>query len=211
MQSYMLEFSGLFIAFALVLVIPGADFAVVVRQALVHGRRSAVITTLGISTAFMIHVSYTVLGLGLIISQSLLLFNLVKWAGVVYLVYIGIRALMSRRADVMIAVQNMGKTTQSARKAFALGFTVNALNPKAVFFFLAVFSTFVAPTTPSAVKFSYGMAMAVVVICWFSCVGIFLTTPAVQQFFSRISRWLDRVCGVMFIGFGIRLMFQKAS
>ncbi|AQS42387.1 MAG: Homoserine/Threonine efflux protein [Candidatus Tokpelaia hoelldobleri] len=211
MQPYVLEFSGLFIAFALVLVAPGADFAIVVRQALVHGRRSAMITTLGISTAFMIHVSYTVLGLGLIISQSLLLFNLVKWAGVAYLVYIGVRALMSRGTDVAVAAEMKEKITQSARKAFALGFTVNALNPKAVFFFLAIFSAFVAPATPSAVKFGYGLAMAVVVIIWFSCVGIFLTTPVVQRFFSRISRWLDRICGVVFIGFGIRLMFQEAS
>jgi len=210
MQSYMLEFSGLFIAFALVLVTPGADFAVVVRQALIYGRRNALITTLGTSTAFMIHVSYTVLGLGFIISQSLLLFNLVKWAGVVYLIYIGIRALMSQGADVAIATQTMGPTVQSARKAFALGFTVNALNPKAVFFFLAIFSTFVAPTTPAAIKFSYGLTMAVIAICWFSCVGIFLTTPVVQRFFSRISRWLDRVCGLVFVGFGIKLMFQKA-
>jgi len=62
----------------------------VMRQAFVYGRRNAFITAFGIETELMFHVIYTILELALVISQSLLLFNLVKWTGVVYLVYIGI-------------------------------------------------------------------------------------------------------------------------
>lgn len=93
MQPYFIEFSTLMAVFILVLIAPGADLAMVMRQAMAHGRRNACITVGGIAVALMFHVTYTLLGLGLIISRSLLLFNLVKWAGAAYLVYIGIRAL----------------------------------------------------------------------------------------------------------------------
>ena len=93
MSHYFYELLGLMAVFSIMVVSPGADFALVVRQSIVHGRRSAIITSFGIGTSLLFHISYTVLGLGLIVSKSLYLFGMLKWAGAAYLFYLGVKAL----------------------------------------------------------------------------------------------------------------------
>lgn len=213
MHVYLIELASLMAIFALALVSPGADMAMVIRQSLLHGRREAIITSFGIGAAMMMHLSYTIFGLGLIISKSILLFNLVKWCGVAYLVHIGIKALLASRHTTAIKAQVATVAEvrqQTALKAFSLGFAANALNPKAVFFFLSIFSTIVSMHTPALIKFSYGLVMAVCVITWFIGVSLFMTTPRMQVIFSRASRWVDRVSGVVFIGLGLKLATEKA-
>lgn len=213
MSQYLVELASLMAIFAFAIVSPGADLAMVMRQSLVQGRRAAVITSCGIGTALMLHVTYTILGLGLIISQSIYLFNIVKWCGVAYLVYIGIKALRAGRADLSAEAVKAGgeaKVEQSALRAFGLGFLANALNPKAVFFFLSIFSTVVSAHTPIAVKFGYGLVMATCLIAWFVGVSLFMTTPRMRAAFSRASQWIDRTSGLVFIALGIKLATEKA-
>ena len=171
MHQYLIEIASLMAIFSFVIVSPGADLAMVIRQSVVHGRRAAILTSLGIGTSLMFHMTYTILGLGLIISQSILLFNIVKWLGVAYLIYIGISALRAGRTDIDAMSRIAGeKKDQSSFKAFLLGFMANALNPKPVFFFLSVFSTVVSHDTPDSVKFAYGLVMASALIAWFVAV-----------------------------------------
>ncbi len=199
--------------FFFAIVSPGADLAMVIRQSIVQGRRAAIVTSFGIGASLMFHVTYTILGLGLIISQSIYLFNIVKWCGVAYLVYIGIKALRAGRtelpaetADAVGAVER-----QSLSRAFGLGFLANALNPKAVFFFLSIFSTVVSAHTPVVVKFGYGLVMATCLIAWFVGVSLFMTTPRMRAGFARMSQWIDRTSGVVFIALGIKLATEKAG
>jgi RhtB (resistance to homoserine/threonine) family protein len=198
--------------FVFAIVSPGADLAMVIRQSLMQGRREAIITSFGIGAAFMMHVTYTVLGLGLIISQSIYLFNIVKWCGVAYLVYIGIKALRAgtTKIDIDMSAQDQQRK-QSALKAFSLGFAANALNPKAVFFFLSIFSTVVSLHTPTEVKLGYGVVMATALISWFIGVSLFMTTPKMRAVFSRASKWIDRTSGVVFIALGLKLAIAKAQ
>jgi len=213
MSSYLLELASLMAIFSFAIVSPGADLAMVMRQSLVHGRRAAMITSFGVGASLMFHVTYTILGLGLIISQSIYLFNIVKWCGVAYLIYIGIKALRAGKADLSLeAVEGRAgaKSDQSALRAFGLGFLANALNPKAVFFFLSIFSTVVSAHTPIAVKFGYGLVMATCLIAWFVGVSLFMTTPRMRAAFSRASQWIDRTSGLVFIALGIKLATEKA-
>lgn len=212
-ETYMLELLSLMAIFSFVIVSPGADLAMVIRQSIVHGRRAAILTSFGVGTSLMFHMTYTILGLGLIISQSILLFNIVKWLGVAYLIYIGISALRAGSTDVnaMTAAGTDDAGQQSAAKAFLFGFMANALNPKPVFFFLSVFSSVVSHDTPDAMKFAYGLVMASALIAWFVGVSFFMTTARMRSAFSRASRWIDRVSGVVFIGFGLKLATEKAG
>ena len=150
MTQYWIELASIMAVFSFAIVAPGADTAMVMRQAIVHGRRAAILTSIGVGVSLMFHVSYTILGLGLIISQSILLFNLLKWLGVAYLVYIGVQSLRAGRVTLDAGVPDAsGKALpQTAFKGFALGFLANALNPKPVFFFLSVFSAIVSHETP---------------------------------------------------------------
>lgn len=212
MHPYLFELASLMAIFAFAIVSPGADLAMVMRQSIVHGRRAAIVTSFGIGASLMVHVTYTILGLGLIISQSIYLFNIVKWCGVAYLVYIGIKALRAGKADLSVEAMgdNEDKDRQTALRAFGLGFLANALNPKAVFFFLSIFSTVVGAHTPIAVKFGYGLVMATCLIAWFVGVSLFMTTPRMRAAFARASQWIDRTSGLVFIALGIKLATEKA-
>ena len=213
MSQYLLELASLMAIFSFAIVSPGADLAMVMRQSIVHGRRPAIITSFGIGTSLMFHVTYTILGLGLIISQSIYLFNIVKWCGVAYLIYIGIKALRAGQTEISVDAAPSGEPvkSQSAVKAFGLGFAANALNPKPVFFFLSIFSTVVHAHTPIMIKFGYGLVMATCLIAWFVGVSLFMTTPRMRAAFTRASKWIDRASGLVFIALGIKLATEKAA
>jgi RhtB (resistance to homoserine/threonine) family protein len=213
LHPYLFELASLMAIFAFAIVSPGADLAMVMRQSLINGRRSAILTSFGIGTSLMVHVTYTILGLGLIISQSITLFNIVKWCGVAYLVFIGIKALRAKPAETVHETDGTAvvREPQSALKAFGLGFAANALNPKPVFFFLSIFSTVVSIHTPVPVKFGYGLVMASCLILWFVGVSLFMTTPSMRARFTRISHWIDRTSGLVFIALGLKLATEKAA
>jgi RhtB (resistance to homoserine/threonine) family protein len=210
--DYLIELAAVMAVFSFAIVAPGADTAVVMRQSLVHGRRAGILAAFGIGTSLLFHVSYTILGLGLIVAQSLLLFSIIKWVGAAYLIYMGIMAL---RAPVMVlpddAAAPLDATKVSAAKSFALGFVTNALNPKPILFFLSLFSVLVSHETPALVKGAYGLVMATALIAWFSGVSYFITTVRVRRGFARIGPWLNRVTGAVFIAFGVRLVLAKAE
>ncbi|MAZ15806.1 MAG: lysine transporter LysE [Ahrensia sp.] len=213
MTQYWIELASIMAIFSFAIVAPGADTAMVMRQAIVHGRKAAVLTSIGIGVSLMFHVSYTILGLGLIISQSILLFGLLKWLGVAYLVYIGVQSLRAGTVtlDAGVASDQPKAAPQTAFRGFALGFLANALNPKPVFFFLSVFSAVVSHETPAAVKFGYGLVMASCLIAWFVGVSFFLTMPRMRAAFERASKWINRVSGAVFIAFGLKLATEKVG
>jgi RhtB (resistance to homoserine/threonine) family protein len=210
MQQYLTEFLGLMAIFAVVAVAPGADFALVVRQSIVHGRRAALLASVGIGCSLLFHISYTILGIGLIVSKSLLLFSLLKWAGAAYLICLGVKAIRAPAMTVEVADDTVDRAELPAWKLFGMGFVTNALNPKAVLFFVSLFSLLVSPQTPALIQAGYGLVMASALILWFLGVSIVFTSRPVRERFLAMGRWFNRVTGAMFVGLGIRLVFTQA-
>lgn len=211
MSPYLGELASVMAVFSFAIVAPGADTAMVMRQSLVHGRRAGILTAFGVGTSLLFHLTYTILGLGLIVSQSLLLFSVIKWAGAAYLTYMGIMALRAPAPILPDADSGVAKAPMSDRRAFGLGFVTNALNPKPILFFLSLFSVLVSHETPALIKGSYGLVMASCLILWFSAVSCFLTMPKVRNAFSRVGVWINRVTGAVFIAFGVRLALSRAE
>ena len=211
-MQYILEFLGLMAVFSIFIVVPGADFAVILRQSIVHGRRAAMMTGLGMGFSLLFHISYTILGLGLIVSQSLMLFSLIKWAGVAYLIYLGIMSFRSSGFNVeTIKVTEADRKPISALKCLSMGFITNALNPKPVLFFLSLFSTLVHHDTPALIQFSYGIGMATALAVWFAGVSTFFTVKAVRDRFIASGKWFNRITGAALVGFGFRLALTRAA
>ena len=211
MDNYWTEFAGLMAVFSVLIVAPGADFALIVRQCIVHGRKAAIITSFGMGTSLLFHIGYTILGIGLIVSKSLFLFAMLKWAGAAYLIYLGIKAL---REPALMIDENQDADAQAqlpAWKLFATGFVTNALNPKPVLFFLSLFSALVSPHTPALVQASYGFGMATSLILWFVGVSFVFTSKPVRQKFVKLGAWFNRATGVLFIGLGLRLAAAQAK
>ena len=203
-----LEFAALMLAFGINAVIPGADFAMVLRQSIAHGRRAALFTSAGIATAILVHGSYTLLGIGVIVSQSLLAFNIIKWIGAAYLVWLAISALRSP-APQPPAEDDLAAAKRGDFAAFALGFLTNLLNPKAVLFFLALFTTLVSAHTGGDIKVLYVLCMSLMLFAWFALVSVFFTTPSVRQGFFRFGRWFNRVTGITFIVLAVRVALAQ--
>jgi RhtB (resistance to homoserine/threonine) family protein len=206
------ELATLWTVFTVSLIVPGADFFCVVRESVAFGRRAGVLSALGVATALMIHTGYTVLGIGLLVSQSILLFNIIKWAGVAYLVFIGWKSLRAGTitdADVG-GPDAPGSPHRTALRSFGIGFLTNLLNPKATLFFVALFTAIVSHQTPLAWQAGYGALLASCAAFWFALVAVFFTTPAIRAGFVLFGHWFSRITGLIFIGLGIRLALQRA-
>ncbi len=198
------EFLTIALVHLLAVASPGPDFAMVLRQSIISGRRSAIYTSLGIGGGILVHVCYSLLGLGLIISQSVVLFSLIKLVGAAYLLYVGWRSLQARPAQSS-SISSSAAVSISAAQALRLGFLTNVLNPKATLFFLALFSLVISPQTPLWAQVGYGVYMALATGVWFSLLAIFLTRPQVRAFFCRFGHWAERLMGGVLIALGIKL------
>jgi RhtB (resistance to homoserine/threonine) family protein len=188
---------------------PGPDFAIVVRESVSHGRSAGTWTALGVGTGILVHVTYSLLGIGLIVAQSALLFNLLKWAAAAYLLYLGIKALRSGPAVAETASAQLPKGVRTAHGAFVSGFITNGLNPKATLFFLSLFTLVINPHTPLPIQAGYGIYLACATAAWFSLVALLFSHDRVRSGFARMGHWFDRLMGVVLVGLAVRLVFTE--
>lgn len=197
--------------FMVALISPGPDFVVAVRSAMTHNRRAGIFTALGFAGGVAIHVTYCLFGIAAIVAQSIILFNILKYAGAAYLFYIGIQSLRSN--GFVMADNGIGLSGHpiTDTKAFRIGFMTNLLNPKATLFFMALFTQFIHADTPIGVGIVYGLTCVTMTFLWFSIVATILTTPAIRMRFLGISKWIDRACGVALLALGVRLAMAKAA
>lgn len=200
------EFITIALVHLLAVITPGVDFAMVVRQNLNYGRKIGVWTSLGIGMGMILHCGYTLLGLGLLISKSILFFNILKYLGALYLAYLGLQSLLRRNAKTAWVGENRNSVQQmSSRQALWSGFLVNALNPKATLFFVSIFSVIVSPETPLVYQVGYCAWIFMIQILWFSGLSLILSHRAVLGFFQRTGHWVERVMGLVLLGLGLKL------
>lgn len=206
---YWPEFFAVALIHLLAVASPGPDFAIVVRESVAHGRRAGVFSALGVGCGIFIHVAYSLLGIGLIVSQSIVLFNALKWLAAAYLFYIGIKALRAKPVSTADAELNRFEGVRSARSAFAAGFVTNGLNPKATLFFLSLFTVVINPHTPLAVQAGYGVYLALATALWFCLVAQLFSHQRVRAGFAKLGHWFDRLMGAVLIGLGVKLAFTE--
>lgn len=209
MQNYWPEFLTVALVHLLAVASPGPDFAIMLRQALCQSRRNALLTAFGIGNGILVHVCYSLLGIGLVIQQSILLFSILKVLGALYLAWIAIQCLQARAGGIHVEAESA--TTQSGRAALQLGFLTNVLNPKATLFFVSLFSVVISPGTPVTLQVGYGAYMAVATGLWFALVAVFFTLPRVRRGFSRFGHWLDRLMGGVLLLLAGQLLFSTMS
>lgn len=206
---YWPEFLTVALIHLLAVASPGPDFAVVVRESVAHGRKAGTYTAMGVGTAIFLHVGYSLLGIGLIVSQSIVLFNALKWAAAAYLLYIGFKALRAKPASSSDAPVKVAASERTARGAFTSGFITNGLNPKATLFFLSLFTVVINPHTPLWVQAGYGVYLAVATGLWFCMVARLFSQERVRAGFARMGHWFDRAMGGVLVALGLKLAFTE--
>jgi len=202
-----------FALFAAVLTVtPGLDTMLVLRTTAVGGRRAGLAAVLGVLLGCLVWAVASALGVTAVLAASRLAFDALRIAGAAYLCWLGVRALWRSRRPEPPAPGDEVEPQPRAGAAFRTGLTTNLLNPKVGVFYLSVMPQFLpAGVDPLAGSLALGAVHIVEGFVWLSLVvavvgraRAWLTRPAVR-------RWLERLSGVVFIGFGLRLAFDRAA
>ncbi len=203
----MIELMTVAVITVLAVISPGADFAMITRNSLVYGRYAGLLASLGIAAGVQLHVFYTMLGVGMVLKESPLLFSIVKIVGVVYLVYLGYATFVSR--PVSTAPTPVARQFGTF-KIFRTGFLTNALNPKTTLFVVSVYTQIVNPDTPMAVQIGYGLFMSIAHWIWFSLVALFFSNELLRAKVLHHQTLVNRIIGVVlaFLGFSLAMSSQ---
>jgi len=202
---YLSEFLTIAIAHLFAVASPGPDFAIVLRQSVSNGRRAGLWTSVGIALGILLHVTYCVLGVALVLSSSPNLFLAVKLIAAVYLILLGFRAIKESLRHAETQVRADENLPQSAGKLLLSGFLTNGLNPKATLFFLALFTVVVDIETPILVQAFYGAYLSLATFLWFALLSLILAIGGIRSWFLRSGAWFERVMGLVLIGLGLQL------
>lgn len=208
MENYIAEFIAVAGLHLLAVMSPGPDFIMISRNSLVYSRRAGVYAALGLALGILLHVSYTLIGLAYIISQSIVIFSIIKFLGAAYLIYIGYKSLRAQPPAQTELLAGEAKDI-SRLEAVKLGFLTNALNPKVTLFFLAVFTQVIHQTTPTAVKALYGIEMSVATFVWFSFVSIVLSHQKIRAPFVKVQHYVERTMGLLLIVLGLKVALSR--
>ena len=185
----------------LAVISPGADFAMVTRNSMVISRRAGVLTAAGIALGVLVHVAYSLLGVGLVISRSAVLFNLIKYLGAAYLVFLGFGMLRARPAATGAAPT----APLSDLGALRTGFLTNATNPKTTLFVVSLFTQVVSPRTPLPVQLGYGAFMSLAHLAWFVLVALAFSSVPAQRVVASARHHLERGIGGVLVCLGLTL------
>lgn len=184
---------------------PGPDMAFILGQTAKRGVRSGFSAMFGIWTGAFIHVVFAALGLSAILATSALAFSVVKWAGAAYLIWLGIQALCSQGTYISV---NGQVSPKGLMKIFKQGVLVSVLNPKVAIFFLAFLPQFVETGAGpiSAQLFLHGLL--IIVVAAFVEPPLILIGGKLTGYLgnnAKVSRWMDRGLGALFVGLGVKL------
>ena len=192
-------------------IIPGPDSALILRSALVQGRKHAYATALGIATGTFVWGAAAAVGAAALLAASELAFTILKVVGALYLAYLGITMIVKsfrRRSAVSDAPAPVG----SLAAAFGRGALTNLLNPKVGVFYIALIPQFIPEgVAPIGMGLLLALVHVVESVVWFT--GLILAAHFARQWLSspRVSAWIDRVTGGVLVAFGAVLAAESRA
>ena len=201
---------GFAVVAGLLTMLPGIDTALVLRASIFRGPRAAYATVAGICTGLLVWGVAAAIGVTAILAASQVAFEIVRWAGAVYLVGLGITLLWQSRSADRIPTVAADVDAESAFTSFRRGLLTNLLNPKIGVFYMAVLPQFI-PVDASALSAGVVLALVHVVesIIWFSL--LIWGTRLLKAWLERtaVKVWLDRITGGVLVGFGIKVALTR--
>lgn len=201
-----------FVALAVLLVlVPGPDFAVVVKNSFARGRRGGLMASLGIVSSNVVHGTLAVLGLGMLIRDAQVVFEILRWVGAAYLAYLGAQALVAayRGRPEPTTADDRARRRTGAMRGWREGFLSNITNPKVLTFYLSVLPQFLDPSGSSV---AHGLTLAythaALSLVWLVLVAVGIDR-ARTWFGLRLRRVLDAATGVALLAFSATLAVER--
>lgn len=209
----MTEFIMLTLIASLMIISPGPDFAVVVKSSLAHGRASGLFASFGVALANLCHVAINLLGIGVIISKSIIAFTVIKILGATYLLYLGYKGIRAKPTNnnLVAGTSKVTVAIHSNRQGFYDGLLTSLLNPKACLFYLSFFSVILSPDTKLFTQMFYGIWISTIALLWFMLVAVFFTSETIGNRLTAIKHWLERVTGGVLVLMGLNLLKSEIS
>ncbi|WOH36390.1 LysE family translocator [Thalassotalea fonticola] len=202
-----------FIAVATLLVIsPGPNGFLIAKTVPISGQKAGFANIWGFVAAFYVHGTLSIFGISMLLVQSAQAFFIFKMLGAAYLIWIGIKALISAVKDnssnQLNSPQKYDKSV-SIRVAFSEGFLTNILNPKVSMFYLAAFPQFISVSDNAINAYALVTAHSLVNFVWFSVMILMLSRVKNATNNAMFKKWLNSITGVVFIGFGSKLALME--
>lgn len=204
------EFLAVAVIHLLAVMSPGPDFIMISRNSLVYSRKVGVYSAIGLGLGILVHVTYSLVGIGFIISKSIFLFSILKFLGAGYLIYIGYKCLKTK-PQKETAAQPREERSISKFTAIRMGFFTNVLNPKATLFFFALFTQVINPATPKLMQVAYGVEMSVMTFVWFACVAVILSHRLIRTRFTSFQHYFEMTFGVILIALGVKVALSSSK
>lgn len=187
---------------------PGIDTALITKQTITDGKKAGFQIALGITLGCLVHTFAAAFGLSALLMQSSVAFEIVKYVGAIYLIYLGLTSFISKKNK-----EENPKTDSTKRNsAFKQGLLSNVLNPKVAVFFLTFLPQFVEANTNSAAPFILmGLTYSFLSITWFFTYVFFINRLREWLMSQRVQSLMDKVTGAVLVGFGLKLALEKQS
>jgi threonine/homoserine/homoserine lactone efflux protein len=184
---------------------PGQDTFYILGASIAQGRRVGIASALGICSGCVVHTLAAAAGLSAILATSATAFVVVKLAGAAYLIYLGVRYIMTRHHDVALSPATMSR---DAWKAFRQGVITNVLNPKVALFFLAFLPQFIDRDSPEKIAAFVALGLTFVATGMAWCLFLAVGAASVRRFFAghpKAFTRLSQFAGGLFVLLGLRL------
>jgi threonine/homoserine/homoserine lactone efflux protein len=205
-----INFETFVIAGLLLNLTPGVDTMYILSRSIAQGKKAGVYSALGIATGALFHVVFATLGLSIILAQSALAFEIVKYLGAGYLIYLGVKTLLNTNHDTFNLEQK--STRISNKKIYISGILTNILNPKVALFFLAFLPQFIDPShAHNSLPFLIlGAVFLFTGTGWCLILALFAAklSDKIRENYT-IKFWLDKITGAVFVLLGIKLAMSK--
>lgn len=186
---------------------PGPSLAVVVKNTLFGGSKQGYATAISHGAGVALYAALTALGIGVVIVQSPLLFSFIQYAGAAFLVYLGIKALMSKKQNLDFkedeSTEEINKQTINGWRD---GFLIAFLNPKLAIFFLALFSQFVDANASYQQKVIMVSTVGIIDTLWYLIVAFMFSRGPVLEKLKRNSHVIDKITGSFLILLAARII-----
>lgn len=190
---------------AVVVITPGSDTAVVLKNSLMSGRRGGVATAFGVTAAAAVQGVLTAAGLGILIAQSQPVLQTIRWIGVAYLTFLALQALRSAWKGQYTAQL---RSTNAGARGFRQGFITNITNPAVLMFYLALFPQFMTPTMPFWALSVLALTLPLLGLAQQTLLALLVDSASKWLQRRRVRRALDTFTGLALGGLSLRVALQ---
>jgi len=194
----------------LALLSPGPDFMLLIKSGLKNEVRNALGLALGIASANGLYIGLCIIGIGEILSNSLLLLRFLQLAGGIFLLYIAVSALMAKKKSYIVSLESgdLSGDPKNYIAEFITGFISGITNPKNLIFYLSLFSMVLTGGVGTAMKIGLGIWMTFLVFFWDSMILLFLSKESIRNKFTKVAFYIDKIAGLVIAVFGVKLIIM---